>query len=56
MNRKDFFKKACFTGICMCGFSAIAMPDNNENSGQDEETKERNQILIRTWIKSLMMK
>ena len=54
ISRKDFFKKGCFAGICMCGFSSIAMADNIGNSDQTEETLDSNQIFIQTWISNLL--
>ena len=54
MKRKDFLKKACFTGLCVCGFGSIAMSDNNKNPNQTEETQDDNQILIQTWIAHLL--
>ena len=45
MDRKDFFKKACFTGICFCGCSTISSfandgasqnPDKNKQLSQDQ--------------------
>ena len=53
MNRKDFFKKACLTGACMCGFSSIAL-SNKKNSVQSEVTQDGNLILIQTWISNLL--
>ena len=54
ISRKQFFKRACFTGICMCGFGSVALSDTNENSDQTEENQNDNQILIQTWISNLL--
>ncbi len=54
ISRNNFLKKACFTGICMCGFSSVALSGKSESADQSEETPDGNQLLIQTWISNLL--
>ena len=55
LSRKDFFKKACFSGVCLCGFSAIGLSHNNtENSGLTEEPQNNNTGMQQAWISVLL--
>ena len=43
-SRKDFFKKVCLTGACICGFPSLVEPvvakgNNDENEGPQMEQK-----------------
>ncbi|HLP15676.1 MAG TPA: hypothetical protein VK470_05425, partial [Bacteroidota bacterium] len=43
LTRKEFFKKACLTGACFCGFSSLAFSANNNTepsaSGEEEDKR-----------------
>ena len=57
MNRKDFLKKACFSGICMCGFGSIAFA-KEAVAGVDEkafQAQKESLSLLREWIGSLLL-
>lgn len=50
MDRKNFFKKACFAGVCFCGFSNnSAFP--NENTSPDQDN---NKQLNQDWLSNLL--
>jgi hypothetical protein len=56
MNRKDFLKKVCFSGVCMCGFGSIAFA--YEADGIDEkafQAQAQNISLLREWISSILL-
>ena len=50
MDRKDFFKKACFTGICLCGFGSVSMMAKNENSKSQDNIQ-----LNQDWLSNLLL-
>jgi len=55
VNRKEFIKYTCFTGVCMYGFSALAA--TKENSGNQETNssiQEKDNILMQEWISGLL--
>jgi hypothetical protein len=55
LNRKNFLKKVCVSGACMCGFSSIAFSDKeNENFDPATGLQENNQTMIRDWISNLV--
>lgn len=55
INRKAFLKKVCISGTCMCGFSSIALSENqNMNPESSGETQDNNQMLIHEWISNLL--
>ncbi len=55
ISRKDFFKKICVSGTCLCGFSSVVYAANSkaelnvEAVGQDE-----NKQLIQEWMSDLL--
>jgi len=56
MNRKDFLKKACLSGVCMCGFGSIAFA--KEADGVDEkafQAQTESLSLLREWISSVLL-
>ena len=56
MNRKDFLKKACFSGVCMCGFGSIAFA--KEADGVDKkafQAQTQSLSLLREWIASVLL-
>lgn len=55
INRKDFLKRSCITGACLCGFGRIAFASANEKepkSGESETDPEKH--LIRSWTANLL--
>jgi hypothetical protein len=54
INRKDFLTRACISGACLCGFSALAMA--KENSGAQNTTlgNDNATLLMQDWINSLL--
>lgn len=56
INRKDFLKKACLTGVCFCGFASLAYADADENeSGSSKSGTDQEKHLIQGWTASLLM-
>jgi hypothetical protein len=56
VNRKDFLKKVCFSGACMCGFGSIAF--SKEVDGSDENTMQDHNLkhtLLQEWIASMLL-
>lgn len=54
INRKDFIKKACLSGICACGFSSMLFAGNKNNSGTENKTRDPNKQLIQDWLTRLI--
>lgn len=50
MNRKSFLQKACFTGLCACGFSRMSMAANNKTSPEQDNNKQ----LKQEWLSQLL--
>jgi predicted hydrocarbon binding protein len=50
MDRINFLKKACFAGVCFCGFSNISGLANNSSS----ENKDINKQLNQEWLSNLL--
>lgn len=50
MDRKNFFKKACFAGVCFCGFSSISSLANSDTSTIQDNSKQLNQ----DWLSNLL--
>ena len=50
MDRKDFFKKACFTGFCFCGCSTISSLAHNDAS----QNPDKNKQLSQDWLSNLL--
>ncbi len=55
ISRKDFIKKVCASGVCLCGFSSImqAAKDNNNSNTETINQNEGNQ-LIQEWISNVL--
>jgi len=54
-SRKDFLKKICISGACMCGFSAIAASAANiSQTGDSSEDQNNNLPMIQDWISTLL--
>ena len=55
VNRKEFIKYACLTGVCMCGFSALASTkENSEDQALNLPAQDNNAILMQEWISGLL--
>jgi hypothetical protein len=55
LSRKDFFKKACYTGACLCGFSSIGLANNNIGSLEtDNERQDNKKDLRQEWLSILL--
>jgi hypothetical protein len=50
MDRKNFFKKACFAGVCFCGFSSISSLANSDTSPNQDDNKQ----LRQDWLSNLL--
>ena len=50
MDRKNFFKKACFAGACFCGFGSISGLANTNTS----EVQDENKQLKQEWLSNLL--
>jgi len=56
LTRKDFFKKACLTGACFCGFTSLAVRGSNFAGTSDAaEPDDKNRKLMQDWISTLLL-
>ena len=55
ITRKNFFKKACASGACLCGFSALALSNSNEEQEKKEEVKNADEMLVKSWLSGLLV-
>lgn len=50
INRKEFFRKACLSGACLCGFGVIGTSaDTFQNQPEDSEKQ-----MFREWLSTLL--
>lgn len=55
VNRKEFLKKACLAGVCMCGFSLpVLAAGNGAGKSASENSSDDEKIFIRNWIGNLL--
>lgn len=55
INRKDFLKTACLSGVCLCGFSAVALTANDTKTKEPAaSTPDDKQVLIHDWVSILI--
>lgn len=55
VNRKEFLKKACIAGVCMCGFSLPVLASGNALSqNQADYSTDDEKIFIQNWIGNLL--
>ena len=54
ITRKDFFKGMCKTGVCLCGFSSIALSANNDNPGSANSPQDDKMALVQEWLSDLL--
>lgn len=50
LNRKDFFKHACITGACLCGFGQLAMAKEPQKTSEPDS----DQLFLQDWLASLL--
>lgn len=50
ISRKQFFKAACLSSACLCGFGVIAGSAPSENQNQEDDSK----TLFHSWIARLL--
>jgi hypothetical protein len=55
LNRKNFLKKVCLSGACVCGFSSIALSQSISNDDEKSEAKDKNILLLKEWIACLLV-
>lgn len=54
-TRRDFLKKACTSGICLCGFSSILQSETlNVLKSSQSETIHKNETMFLKWITELL--
>lgn len=54
VNRKDFLKKVCFSGVCLCGFGSIAFSKEVDDSNEDKMQTQK-LSLLQDWIASILL-
>lgn len=54
VNRKDFLKKVCFSGACLCGFGSIAFSKEVDDSNKDKMQTQK-LSLLQDWIASILL-
>ncbi len=54
VNRKDFLKKVCFSGACLCGFGSIAFSKEVDDSNEDKMQTQK-LSLLQDWIASILL-
>lgn len=55
VNRKEFLKKACLAGACMCGFGLPAVALGNQaDQVQHEDSSDKENIFVQNWIANLL--
>jgi hypothetical protein len=50
MERKEFLKKLCLSGACLCGFGSVSLLANNEN----EPVQDNKNQLSKEWLADLL--
>lgn len=55
-NRRNFVKKACISGACLCGFgSMLAQGANSKGTTDIAESDDRNTKFMQDWISTLLL-
>ncbi len=55
-NRRNFVKKACLSGACLCGFgSIVAHSANMKGTANGTESDDRNTKFMQDWISNLLL-
>ena len=52
-NRRNFFKKACLSGACLCGFTSLVKAGNLFET--DVLEPDPNKLLMQEWISTLLL-
>lgn len=56
INRKDFFKKICLSGACLCGFGSMAFPKQADGTDEKPSQEQAQKLaLIQEWISSILL-
>ena len=56
ITRKEFFKKACLTGACFCGFTSLAVHGSNGSGNTNtSEPDDKNRMFMQDWISTLLL-
>ncbi|WP_461638803.1 hypothetical protein [Labilibaculum euxinus] len=54
-SRKDFIKKLCVSGTCLCGFSSIMLTaKGNDNTNTETTSQNEGNQLIQEWISNVL--
>jgi hypothetical protein len=55
INRKDFFKTACISGACLCGFGSLALSANANNEQETNTSEEQKKLeLVQEYLEALL--
>jgi predicted hydrocarbon binding protein len=54
INRKNFIKKICLTGTCLCGFNAMGIAKNNGMHETEHQRDDKNKCLSHEWLAILL--
>lgn len=54
LSRKDFFKKACISGACLCGFSNLASLATTRGENNESPAPQVNTKLMQDWLSNLL--
>jgi hypothetical protein len=55
ITRKDFFKKACLSGACLCGFASVGFTaDNSLKPDSSAISQDDNKQLVQNWISKML--
>lgn len=57
INRKEFFKTACLSGACLCGFGSLAFSKSNETPADvvSSEEEDKKPDLVKKYLGSLLV-
>ena len=56
LTRKDFFKTACLSGACFCGFTSLVVHGSNSSVNTNtSESDDKNRKFMQDWISTLLL-
>jgi hypothetical protein len=56
LSRKEFFKKACLTGACMCGFGSLVLSAKNSSGPSAlSEDEDKRLTLVQEYLGGLLL-
>ena len=56
LTRKDFFKTACLSGACFCGFTSLAVHGSNPSGSiNTAEPDDKSRKFMQDWISTLLL-